>query len=96
MPSKAPVTYPNEQRVLAAFGERLRRARRRRKLSTITVAGRAGIARTTLYKAERGDPGVTLGTYVRILATMGMVADFEQLAADDKVGRLLQDLALGP
>ncbi len=96
MPSKPRITYPTEQRVLAAFGERLRLARRRRKLTTITVAERAGIARTTLYKAEAGDPGVTLGTYVRILATLGMVKDFELLAADDKVGRTLQDLALAP
>lgn len=94
MPSKPPVTFPTELRVLAAFGERLRLARRRRKLTTITVAERAGIARTTLYKAEAGDPGVTLGTYVRILATLGMERDFEYLAADDKVGRTLQDLAL--
>ncbi len=96
MPSKPPVIYPNEHRVLAAFGERLRLARRRRKLTTTTVAERAGIARTTLYKAEGGDPGVTLGTYVRILATLGMEKDFEHLAADDKVGRTLQDLALTP
>ena len=94
MPSKPPITYPAEQRVLTALGERLRLARRRRKLTSITVAERAGIARTTLYKAERGDPGVTLGTYVRILATLGMEKDFERLAADDKVGRTLQDLAL--
>jgi transcriptional regulator with XRE-family HTH domain len=96
MPSKPPLTYPTEQRVLTAFGERLRLARRRRKLTTITVAERAGIARTTLYKAEAGDPGVTLGTYVRILATLGMEKDFAHLAADDKVGRTLQDLALTP
>ena len=96
MPSKPPITYPGEQRILAAFGERLRLARRRRKLTSITVGQRAGIARTTLYKAESGDPGVTLGTYVRILATLGMEKDLEHLAADDKVGRALQDLAITP
>lgn len=96
MPSKPPITFPTEQRVLTALGERLRLARRRRKLTTITVAERAGISRTTLYKAEAGDPGVTLGTYVRILATLGMERDFDYLAADDKVGRTLQDLALAP
>ena len=96
MPSKPPITYPTEQRVLTELGERLRLARRRRKLTSITVAERAGIARTTLYKAESGDPGVTLGTYIRILATLGMEKDFEHLASDDKVGRTLQDLALTP
>jgi transcriptional regulator with XRE-family HTH domain len=94
MPSKSPVIFPQEQRLLAAFGERLRLARLRRALTTVTVSKRAGISRTTLYKAEHGDPGVTLGTYLRILATMGLDKDFDSLAADDKVGRKLQDLGL--
>lgn len=82
--------------MLAALGERLRLARLRRRYPTTTVAQRAGISRTTLYKAESGDPGVTLGTYLRILATMGLEGDFNALAADDKVGRKLQDLRLEP
>ena len=58
------------------------------------VAGRAGISRSTVYKVEAGDPGATLGTYLRVLATLGMEGDFAALAADDRVGRKLQDLAL--
>jgi hypothetical protein len=37
-----------------------------------------------------------LGTYLRVLAVLGLTADFNALAADDKVGRKLQDLALAP
>jgi hypothetical protein len=37
-----------------------------------------------------------LGTYLRVLAVLGLQADFNALAADDKVGRKLQDLALAP
>jgi len=96
MPRKPPVIFPQEQRLLSALGERLRVARLRRRLSNAVVAQRAGISRTTLYKVEAGDPGATLGSYVRVLAVLGLENDLQTLAADDKVGRKLQDLALAP
>lgn len=96
MPSKPPVVFPQERRQLAAFGERLKLARLRRRLTTTAVAQRAGISRTSLYNAESGDPGATLGTYLRILAVLGLDSDINALAADDKVGRKLQDLELAP
>lgn len=96
MPRKPPVVFPQEQRLLSALGERLRLARLRRKLSNAVVAQRAGISRTTLYKVETGDPGATLGSYVRVLAVLGLENDLQALAADDKVGRKLQDLTLTP
>ena len=80
--------------MLQDFGERLRLARLRRKLSGTVVAQRSGISRTSLYKVERGDPAATLGTYLRVLAVLGLEGDFQALAADDKLGRKLQDLAL--
>lgn len=94
MPSKPPLVFPAEQKLLAQLGERLKLARMRRKLSTTVVAQRAGISRSSLYKAEAGDAGVTLGTYLRLLAVLGLEMDINALAADDKVGRKLQDLAL--
>lgn len=96
MPRKPPVTFPQEQHLLSDLGERLRLARRRRKLSNAVVAQRAGISRTTLYKVEAGDPGGTLGSYVRVLAVLGLEGDLNQLAADDRIGRKLQDLSLEP
>jgi transcriptional regulator with XRE-family HTH domain len=96
MPSKPPIVFPQEQTLLTALGERLRLARLRRKLSTAVVAQRAGMSRTSVYKVEAGDAGATLGTYLRVLAVLGLTADFNALAADDKVGRKLQDLALAP
>ena len=96
MPSASPPIFPQQQPMLAALGERLRLARLRRHLTTTAVAQRAGISRTSLYKAERGDPTISLGMYVRILATMGLDNDVNMLAADDPAGRKLQDLALEP
>jgi transcriptional regulator with XRE-family HTH domain len=96
MPHKPPVVFPQEQRLLDALGERLRLARKRRRLSNAVVAQRAGISRTTLYKVEAGEAGATLGSYVRVLAVLGLEGDLDQLAADDRLGRKLQDLALEP
>jgi len=96
MPRKPPLVFPQEQRLLSELGERLRLARKRRKLSNAVVAQRAGISRTTVYKVEAGHPGATLGAYIRVLSVLGLEGDFHQLAADDRVGRKLQDLALEP
>lgn len=96
MSRKPPIVFPQEQRLLSALGERLRLARLRRKLGSVVVAQRAGISRATLYKVEAGHPGATLGSYVRVLAVLGLENDLQTLAADDKVGRKLQDLALPP
>jgi transcriptional regulator with XRE-family HTH domain len=94
MPRKPPTIFPNEQALLARLGERLKLARLRRRLSSAIVAQRAGISRTSLYKVEAGDPGATLGTYLRVLTVLGLAGDINAVAADDKVGRKLQDLAL--
>jgi transcriptional regulator with XRE-family HTH domain len=96
MPRKPPIVFPQEQRLLSELGERLRLARKRRKLSNTVVAQRAGVSRTTVYKVEAGDPGATLGVYVRVLAVLGLEGDLNLLAADDRIGRKLQDLALEP
>jgi transcriptional regulator with XRE-family HTH domain len=96
MPSQSPIIFPSEQRLLSALGERIRLARKRRHLAAVAVAQRAGISRSSLHKVECGDAAVTLGVYLRVLATMGLEGGIEAMAADDKVGRKLQDLALEP
>ena len=96
MPSKPPLVYPAQRRLLSAFGERLRLARLRRKLAVDITCQRAGISRMTLFRAERGSPAISLGTLTRLLAVLGLEGDLELLARDDKLGRLLQDQALAP
>lgn len=94
MPSQAPLAYPSESKLLVDFGERLRLARLRRRLTAVTVAERCGISRPTLAKVERGDSSVTLGTYLRVLSVYALEGDLRAVAGDDVVGRRLQDLAL--
>jgi len=76
------------------MGEQVKLARKRRKLSTIQVAERADISRTTLYQVEKGEPGVAMGAYFNVLRVLGLQQDILKLAADDEFGRKLQDLEL--
>lgn len=79
---------------LRELGERLQLARLRRRYSASTVAARAGVTRMTLYKVERGDPGVSMGTYANVLRVLGLPDDLNIIARDDVLGRKLQDLQL--
>ena len=94
MPRTLPVLFPATAHQLQALGDRLRLARLRRRYSAATVAERAGITRSTLYRAEKGDPGVALGTYASVLRVLGLHGDFDAVARDDELGRKLQDLEL--
>ena len=94
MPSKAPILYPAQSRMLRALGERLREARLRRRFTVTQVAERAGVSRPTLNKVEQGDAAVTLGTYLRVLGVLGLERHLDLVAADDPVGRRLQDAEL--
>ena len=88
--------YLPQKRLLTGLGERLRLARLRRKLSVGLTCERAGISRMTLYRAEAGSSAVAVGTLVRILSVLGLEADLELIARDDKLGRVLQDQELAP
>jgi transcriptional regulator with XRE-family HTH domain len=71
-------------------------ARLRRKHSSEAVAQRVGIARKTLSRVEQGDPAVALGVYARVMQALRLEDDFATLAADDPLGRKLQDASLTP
>lgn len=88
------ILFPKHQLVLENVGENIRLARKRRGFTTIQVAERAGIDRTTLYRIERGNAGVTIGAYFNVLRVLGLHNDLLKIASDDVFGRKLQDLKL--
>jgi len=91
-PTRPPL--PSVRRELIAIGENIRLARLRRRLSATLVAERAGMTRKTLAAVERGDPGVTIGSYANVLHTLGLVHHLGMVGADDELGRKLQDSTL--
>lgn len=90
-----PSLLPRLARLLRGLGENIRQSRVRRAYTMEMVAQRAGITRATLLRVERGDPAVALGIYARVLQALGLESDLEKIAADDALGRKLQDAALG-
>jgi len=92
--SKKQTLLPKFQKILEKMGENFKLARKRRNLTTIQVAERAGIDRTTLYHIEKGNASVSLGAYFNVLRVLGLQDDFLKLAADDEFGRKLKDLKL--
>jgi transcriptional regulator with XRE-family HTH domain len=80
--------------MLEQMGENIKLARKRRRLTTQQVAERAGISRNTLYLLEKGNPGVSIGALFNVLRVLNLHEDFLKLAADDELGRKLQDLEL--
>lgn len=60
-------------RCLKKLGQDLRDARKRRRIPMQLAADRAGISRATLYKIEKGDGGVALSAYARVLFILGVI-----------------------
>ena len=54
------------------------------------------MTRPTLRAIERGEPGVTLGSYANVLHCLGLDRDLATVGRDDELGRRLQDAALTP
>jgi transcriptional regulator with XRE-family HTH domain len=96
MARQVPSILPRLARTIVGIGENIKKARLRRAYSAATVAQRAGIASKTLYRVERGDPAVALGIYARVLQALGLDHDLASIAADDALGRKLQDAGLEP
>lgn len=74
------------QRALRKLGRDIRDARRRRRIPVQVMAERASTSRTSLNRAEKGDPGVSMGIYARILFVLGMterLADLADVRADE-------------
>lgn len=94
MREKKSTLFPKTISILETFGENIRLARLRRNISSSLQSERAGISRPTLTMLEKGSPSVSLGSYVQVLVSLGLEKDLLKVAADDELGRKLQDLNL--
>ncbi len=91
-----PLLMPKQMQVLRVLGENIQFARLRRKMPAIQLAARASISRKTLYNIEQGVASVAIGHYLQVLFVLGLEKDFLLVAANDSLGRKLQDAGIQP
>lgn len=73
MKTKASGTLSRPARqALTKLGADIVVARKKRRISTVSMAERAFISRATLHKVERGDPSVSMGIYMAVLSILGL------------------------
>lgn len=84
------------ERALVAAGDDLALARRRRGISTSSMAERAGISKKTLYRLEHGDPGVSWGAVVRVLNILNLLPKLNKAlnTTNDALGLALMNKAV--
>lgn len=63
---------PGVKRALAKLGADVALARKKRNLTTMMMAERIGVAKSTYLKVEKGDPTVALGTYAMTFFVLGL------------------------
>ncbi len=89
MRSAAKHTLPRDARdALVKLGEDIAVARKKRGISTVSMAERAFISRNTLYQAEKGNPSVSIAVYATLLSLLGLVSRLGDVAerSKDEVG----------
>ena len=72
-------------KAVALLAQQIKLARKQRKMTEKELADRAGIARATLQKIEKGDTSVAIGFYFETAALVGI-----NLFNSDKVDLSLQ------
>ncbi|MFY9341093.1 MAG: helix-turn-helix transcriptional regulator [Planctomycetota bacterium] len=95
MASKTTLPLP-AARALQKLGRDLALARRKRALSTRDMATRLFVSRDTLWRLERGDPTVAVGTLATAAFVLRLEARLADLAApgDDTLGLEIDEARL--
>lgn len=77
-------TSATDREILEAVGARLRALRKARSLTQQTAAERAGLARSTVHEAEKGQ-NPTLQTLIRLLRVYGRLPALESFIPEPDV-----------
>jgi transcriptional regulator with XRE-family HTH domain len=89
MKSKSLASVPLPVRgLLKKLGGDIADARKRRRISTITMCARTRVSRPTLRRIERGDPKVSFGIVATVLFVLGLHNRLSDLAdaSQDRLG----------
>jgi transcriptional regulator with XRE-family HTH domain len=85
---------PAVEHALTSLGTRIALARSRRRITRKQMAQRAGLTEFTLRRVEQGEGTATIAAYLAVLQALGLTSDVDQVAANDPLGRDLQDAPL--
>lgn len=95
MPAKSPIPPAVVTEQLAALGTRIHAQRKALRVSATALAEAAGMSRVSVHRIEQGEPSVTMGAYLNVLAALGMTFsaavvgdEVSENTADDKAGWL--------
>lgn len=75
---------------LVGLGQRVALARRARQLNQRDLAVLAGVGASSIVALEKGHPGVAMGTLVRVLDALGLLAEMDQLLVAQRDPALVQ------
>ncbi len=72
MPARPPVITAAAADSLVHLGQQIRTQRKVLRVNATATAEAAGISRVTLHRIEKGEPAVTMGAYLNVMAALGM------------------------
>ncbi len=80
------VSSVSARRALEALGANIKTARLKRRISVKGFAERIGVSESTVARLERGDDGVSIGTFAMaclVLGEIDRISDFLDAGTDD-------------
>lgn len=77
MPAQSPPINATATAMLSALGRDIRARRKALSVSAILAAQAAGMSRVTLHRVEHGEPSVTMGAYLNVMAAMGLAMNVQ-------------------
>ena len=81
MKTLATSTLPRAARqALIKLGLDIAVARKKRRISTVSMTERAFISRGTRYKVEKGDPSVSMSIYAPVISILGLIEGLGNVA----------------
>jgi len=80
MPAKSPEITNATANKLGQIGQQIRDHRKAMRISATVAAEAAGISRVTMHRIEKGEPSVTIGAYLNVMAALNI--DFGVIQAE--------------
>jgi transcriptional regulator with XRE-family HTH domain len=85
------------RQAITLLGQRIKLARKQRRMTAQELADRAGISRGLVQRIEKGDPGCQIGAVFETAAILGVpLFDADTAALKARIKRTHEEIALLP